>query len=355
MTEQNFWKLLDYPIFGLSPMDGVTDQPYRFIQKKYGQPDVMYTEFTSVEGVCHGADRLLIDFLYDEAERPIVAQIYGTTPDYFRQTAVVLCELGFDGIDINMGCPAKNVAHSGAGAALIRTPELAREIIMAVKKGVEEYKNGMRSKDCPNINQNIVKEVERRHSLLSEKYQNNTEMPISVKTRVGFDQIVTEDWINNLLSTNVLSTIALHGRTLRQQYSGLANWDEIAKAKIICEKADVKLLGNGDVKSFIEAKEKIAKYGVDGVLIGRASFGNPYIYKDNYDDPKNIYEVALEHCQVYEKTYTNDNEKTYFLPMRKHLGWYVSAFPNAKEVRLKLFQTNNSKEVLQVFKEYNLI
>lgn len=355
MIENNFWQTISYPIFGLSPMDGVTDQPYRFIQKKYGQPDIVYTEFTSVEGVCHGASRLLIDFLFDETQRPIVAQIYGTTPDFFRQTAIILCELGFDGIDINMGCPAKNVAHSGAGAALIKTPDLAREIILATQQGVIDYQNGLRAKDCPNINKEITKEVERRHELLSEEYKNKKTMPISVKTRVGFDQIVTEDWINNLLSTNALSAIALHGRTLRQQYSGFANWEEIAKAAVICKSKNVKLLGNGDVKSFAEAKEKVSKYGVDGVLIGRASFGNPYVYKEDYENQKNIYEISLEHCQIYEKTYNNDNEKTYFLPMRKHLGWYVSAFPNAKEVRLKLFQTNSAEEVQQVLKEYNLI
>ena len=117
MDSTNFWQTLELPIIGLSPMDGVTDQPFRHIQKKYGNPPVVYTEFTSTEGVCHGAEQLLSDFLYDETQRPIIAQIYGTTPEFFRQTTILLCELGFDGIDINMGCPAKNVAHSGAGAA----------------------------------------------------------------------------------------------------------------------------------------------------------------------------------------------------------------------------------------------
>src|SRR5262245_47814010 len=114
MSLPDFWSTLSQPIIGLSPMDGVSDHPFRQIQKKYGQPAVVYTEFTSVEGVCHGADRLLKDFLFDESQRPIIGQIYGTTPEYFRQTSIVLCELGFDGIDINMGCPAKNVAHAGA-------------------------------------------------------------------------------------------------------------------------------------------------------------------------------------------------------------------------------------------------
>ncbi|MDQ5950783.1 MAG: hypothetical protein QG639_59, partial [Patescibacteria group bacterium] len=148
-TLDGFWRQLPLPIVGLSPMDGVTDQPFRFIQKKYGKPAVVITEFTSVEGVCHGASPLLKDFQFDESQRPVVAQIYGTTPDFFRQTAIILCELGFDGIDINMGCPAKNVAHSGAGAALIQTPDLAQEIIRAVQQGISEWKNGATVDNCP--------------------------------------------------------------------------------------------------------------------------------------------------------------------------------------------------------------
>ena len=151
MQKNSFWDTLATPIIGLSPMDGLTDHPFRHIQKKYGNPTIMYTEFTSVEGVCHGATQLLKDFLFDETQRPLIAQIYGTTPSYFRQTAILLCQLGFDGIDINMGCPVKNVAHSGAGAALIKTPRLAQEIIAATKQGVINWQNGMREKDCPDL------------------------------------------------------------------------------------------------------------------------------------------------------------------------------------------------------------
>lgn len=354
--QKNFWESLQEPIIGLSPMDGVTDHPYRFIQKKYGNPAVMYTEFTNVEGVCHGAKRLLKDFLYDETQRPIVAQIYGTTPKYFRQTATLLCELGFDGIDINMGCPAKSVDSSGAGAALIQTPKLAQEIIYATQAGVQDYLNGKRAKNCEDISEEIAKEVAKRHTLLPKQYQEEREIPVSVKTRIGYHTPVVEEWIPTLLETQP-AIIGLHGRTLKQQYSGKADWNEIQKAAQIAKTADIRVLGNGDVLTKDEAIQYSKKYSVAGVLIGRGSFGNPFAFKGNTQkhlDENNIFKIALEHCELFDKTY-NDNPKYHFMPMRKHLGWYVKGVPGAKELRIKLFQTNSTEEVATIFTEYNLI
>lgn len=364
----SFWQTLPKPLIGLSPMDGVTDYPYRYIHKKYGQPALIYTEFTSVEGICHKAERLLRDFMYDETQRPIIAQIYGTTPDYFRQTAVLLCELGFDGIDLNMGCPAKNVAHSGAGASLIKTPQLAQEIIKETKAGVQDWLSGKTARDCSDISGKIATEIEKRHKLLPEAYKQKRHIPVSVKTRVGFDKKVTKEWISTLLEMRP-EAIALHGRTLKQAYGGEADWEEIGVAvKIAHEFAEKNslprtfILGNGDVKSYEQAMEKVEKYGVDGVLIGRASFGNPFIYKPtlyfklpNYQITSlPIYQVALEHAKLYEKIYSYD-EHYNFLPMRKHLGWYVKGLERAKEIRYKLFQTNSSHEVEEIFREYKLI
>jgi tRNA-dihydrouridine synthase len=368
-----FWQELATPILGLSPMDGVTDHPFRHIQKKYGQPALIYTEFTSVEGVCHGANRLLTDFLYDETQRPVIAQIYGTTPDFFRQTATVLCELGFDGIDINMGCPAKNVAHSGAGAALIKNPKLATEILKETKAGVDDYYNGKRAVDCANITEEIAREVKQRHALLPETYQNRhldstaAKVPVSVKTRVGFDEKVVEWWISTLLEHEP-AAICVHGRTLKQQYSGQADWDEISKGVSLCAQTKTRYLGNGDVHTYEQAVEKCNTYGVDGVLIGRASFGNPFIFRpENQSEPErfatasqheintqNVFEIAVEHAKLFEKTYAN-RERYSFLPMRKHLGWYIKAIPQASEIRQKIYQTNNSQEVVALLSEYGLL
>ncbi|PIY80904.1 MAG: hypothetical protein COY80_00625 [Candidatus Pacebacteria bacterium CG_4_10_14_0_8_um_filter_42_14] len=349
----NFWQQLKKPIIGLSPMDGVTDQPFRYIQKKYGQPDIVYTEFASVEGVCHGATSMLKDFLYDETQRPVIAQVYGTTPDSFRQTATLLCQLGFDGIDINMGCPAKNVAHSGAGAKLITTPKLAQEIIKETKLGIEDWVNGKSAADCANVSDEITREVERRHELLPIAYQQRQSIPVSVKTRIGFDKPVIRDWMETLLEMEPVA-IALHGRTLKQQYGGSADWEQIGIAAEIASKSETLILGNGDVTSLEIAHERASTYKLDGILIGRASFGNPFVFRESVHVSPTIYEIAVEHAEVFEKTYSS-REKYSFLPMRKHLGWYVRGVPEAASIRAALFQTNSSQEVRSVLEENGLL
>lgn len=334
-------------------MDGVTDHPFRHIQKKYGQPAVMYTEFTSVEGVCHGAERLLQDFLYDETQRPIVGQIYGTTPDYFRQTAVILCQLGFDGIDINMGCPAKNVAHSGAGAALIQTPDLAQEIITATQAGVNDWVNGKTVTDCPDITPSIQAEVARRQALLPASSQTRKPIPVSIKTRIGYSHEVVAEWIPTLLELQP-AAIAIHGRTLKQQYGGQANWEAIGQAAELVRPTSTLLLGNGDVHSRAQALEKVKHYGVDGVLIGRAAMGNPAVFEPTSASSLSRFEIALEHARLYEQTYSSQ-ERYNFLPMRKHLGWYVKDVPNATQIRIELFKTENSQEVESILRQYGLL
>lgn len=354
VTAQNhFWKTLPRPIIGLSPMDGVTDHPLRHITKKYGQPAVIYTEFTSVEGVCHGAEQLLKDFMFDETQRPIIAQIYGTTPDFFRQCAILVCELGFDGIDINMGCPAKNVAHSGAGAALIKTPELAQDIIRHTKLGISQWQNGATAADCPNITPGIIEKVKALHAQLPAFYQGRDRyIPVSVKTRVGYDQPVIQEWISNLLEMEP-STITLHGRTLKQQYGGLASWELIGQAAELAHQTETLLLGNGDVKSLADARQKITDFGTDGVLLGRATMGNPFAFKDESEQPDHatLFKIAYEHAQLFEKSYS-DEEKYNFLPMRKHLGWYVHDIPNATQMRQLIYRCNNSEEFATVMKEF---
>lgn len=352
----SFWDSLKPPIVGLAPMDGITDQPYRYIQKKYGKPSVMYTEFTSVEGVCRGAKRLLRDFMYDESQRPLVAQIYGTTPQFFRETATLLCELGFDGIDINMGCPAKNVAHSGAGAALITTPALATDIIKATKAGVEDWYNGKRTKDCPSITPDITKEIEKRAAVTSKSPTSDSyaKIPVSVKTRIGYATPEVESWMHTLLAQEP-AVIALHGRTLKQQYGGKANWEEIHTAVELAKNTPTKIFGNGDCNSYQDALDKISTYGVDGVLIGRASFGNPYVFlPENNKQSVSVFQIALEHASLYEATYST-LEPYSFMPMRKHLGWYVKSIPHAAEIRAELFQTNSSNEVEAILSKHNLV
>lgn len=354
MAEQNFWHQFQKPIVGLSPMDGITDFPYRYIQKKYGRPAVVFTEFTNVEGVCHGATRLLSDFLFDESQRPIVAQIYGTTPDFFQQTATILCELGFDGIDINMGCPAKNVENAGAGAALIETPDLAQAIIQAAKDGIADWLDGKSAADCENITEPIAAQVKQRRLHLPLEYQERRPIPVSVKTRVGYRNPVIAEWIPTLLEMEP-AAISLHGRTLTQHYSGEANWELIGQASQLTRPTKTLLLGNGDLSSYEEAVEKSQQYGTDGALLGRATFGNPYaLLPAKQPQPTTLFEIALEHALIYESTY-QANERYSFMPMRKHLGWYVKGIPNATEVRKELFQANSAAETAEIFVKHGLL
>jgi tRNA-dihydrouridine synthase len=143
----SLWKTLPQPIIGLAPMDGVTDPAFRYIVATYGKPDVVFTEFTNVHDICSGRLKTLDSLRYSEVERPVIAQIYGKDPALFYQAAHVVCELGFDGLDINMGCPSKNVASSGSGAGLIRTPNLALELMERARKGIQDWADGQTLKD----------------------------------------------------------------------------------------------------------------------------------------------------------------------------------------------------------------
>ncbi len=369
----NFWhelrQQLARPLVGLAPMDGVTDQPFRFIVKKYGRPDVIYTEFVNVEGLCHNAEALLRGLSYDPSQRPITAQIFGKTPDCFRQAAVLVCQLGFDGIDINMGCPSRSVAGGGSGAGLIETPKLAQTIIKAAMRGVQDWASGKSCQDCADFSDSFCKQIEQRRLKMgltpTPELENREPIPVSIKTRIGYEESEIDTWLGYLAQTQP-AAIAIHGRTLRQGYSGQADWEAIGQAAEIIRSHDWQtlVLGNGDVQDFAQAQQKAVKHDVDGVLIGRAAQGNPFVF-----DPKNplkdlsavqkakkLAQVALEHAELYEKTYCTDpNKDCFFLPMRKHLAWYVKGIPHAKEIRQKLVRTNSSLEVKEILEEFDLV
>ena len=332
--EKGFWNNLKRPIIALSPMDGVTDAPFRMITAKYGKPDVMITEFTSVEGICAGATKTLNTFLYDESERPVAAQLFGSTPEAFYKASFVLCELGFDGIDINMGCPAKSIASKGAGASLILTPVLAKEIVSKTRQGCEDWAAGKTMEDA-GLHENIIVWVQQNRHAVSRKI-----LPVSVKTRVGYDQITIEEWVKHLLETEP-AAISIHGRTLKQMYTGKADWEAIARAATIIHQTGTTVLGNGDIQSIPQAHEYIKKYGVDGVLIGRAAFGNPWVFKNKEGTVDERLEIAKEHAELHQKIFG----ESYFMPMRKHLSWYCKGFTGAAEIRQKLMTAKNASDV----------
>ena len=355
----NLWQQLPKPIIGLAPMDGVSDLSYRIIQAEYGHPDVIFTEFIPIEGIIRLNNKLLTDFWYTESQRPIIGQIYGNDPALFYAAAQLVCELGFDGVDINMGCPAKSVVHRGCGAALIRTPELAIEIITVVKQAVLDWQqSGLDWNKWPVIS---AKKAEREFTNFINMSKdlgiyNNLPVkrkliPVSVKTRIGYEQPQVEEWIGNLLTAQP-DAITLHGRTLKQLYTGKANWELIKLAVDVRDSlnSETIILGNGDVKSVAEALQRVKETKLDGVLIGRASFGNPNVFKKETSetDLAARFSMIIAHAKLHEKY----KPPQAFVQMRKNLAWYISSFPGAVELRSRLMLTNNSLEVETILREY---
>lgn len=311
----NFWQGLKKPFFVLAPMDDVTDTTFRQVVSMCGKPDIFFTEFINADGFVSGKGDLIwaqkLKFISEE--RPLVVQIWGCNPDKFFQASQKIKEMGFDGIDINMGCPDKKVLKSGGGGALINSPELAKEIIMATKEGAGG-------------------------------------LPVSVKTRVGFKNIQTEEWLGFLLKFN-LTALSVHSRTVVELSKVPARWEEIAKVVQIRDMlgSQTLIIGNGDIKSYQEGLEKAKEYGADGIMIGRGVFENPWIFNPHIDFGKiNIWDrVALlqKHIDLFVSTY---QDKKSFLVLRKYFKIYASGFKGAKELRIKLTQTTTPQEVKEL-------
>lgn len=349
---KGFWQKLKTPIIAQAPMANVTDAAFRRMIAKYGKPDVMWTEFVSCDGLCseRGREALLRDFWFDPSERPIVAQIFGATPDHFYTCAQLIQELGFDGIDINMGCPDKSVEKQGAGAALIKNPKLAQEIIQETMRGAGP-------------------------------------LPVSIKTRIGYQKNTIDEWMKYLLDMSP-AAITIHGRTRKEMSKVPAHWDVIAHAAELAHAFDSSktrtlILGNGDVKDVVEAKEKAAQYNLDGVMIGRGMFGNPWLFlnvsakraitqkspseaflsatalataeakEGNVPSTQEKLNVMTEHTILFEKLF---GENKRFDVMKKHYKAYVNGFDGAKELRIKLMNAKNAQEVIEIVeKEYPVL
>lgn len=359
----NFWHEIPKPIVGLSPMDGITDAPFRYMTAKHGRPDVTLTEFVNIQSALYSPHTLVKDFTYSEIERPVVAQIYGKTPELFYKVAQVVCELGFDGLDINMGCPAKNVAAGGCGAALIRTPELAREIIRATKAGITDWQRG-RSLAGAGLPDELLDQIEVARARAGRAPRDRCAIPLSVKTRLGYDRIIVEEWLSTLLQEG-LAAVSLHGRTLAQGYKGQADWQAIARAVDIARGFGSLILGNGDVKDLHDARRRILATGVDGVLIGRSAQGAPWLFRNKhavkqsgdcadefFEEPTvslaERFQIVIEHSEYFE----NFNGVSRFMAMRKHLTWYCRDFRGAAEMRGQMTRASSAAEVRSILARF---
>lgn len=350
----NFWQKLPKPIIGLSPMDGVTDYPYRKIINKYGKKcDLSFTEFVHVKSLFKGRVKVYKDLVFDQSNKPTIAQLFGVDPEYFRQSAIIICQLGFDGIDINMGCPAKSVVKREGGAALIKNPKLAQKIIKATKEGVGDWQNGktIDDLDLDQEKKDYIKnftsssviaslhdfEIIKRRGNLQKKRKS---IPVSVKTRLGFNKNTISDWIKYLIEANP-DAITVHGRTFSQLYSGQADWDSITSVSSLVKNQNIIYLGNGDVKNYQDGLEKTKKYNTDGALIGRHAFGNPWVFTDKIPSPQDKMKVMLEHAKYFNDFY----EGKFFYAFRKHLAWYCKGFAGAKDLRIKLMQIDTLSQL----------
>ncbi|PIP87021.1 tRNA-dihydrouridine synthase [Candidatus Campbellbacteria bacterium CG22_combo_CG10-13_8_21_14_all_36_13] len=318
MTD-NFWQKLNKPFFALAPMADVTDAPFRAMFAKYGKPfggpDVMWTEFISADGLFLGGfDALEKDLIYGENERPIVAQFFSKDPELMRRASELAVERGFDGVDINMGCPAAVICNQGAGAAIIKNKKLAKEIIRATKEGA----GGSAS----------------------------WRIPVSVKTRTGYSKNEIEEWIPAILEEGV-DALILHARTKKEMSKVPADWSAVARAVEIRDVmgVDTVIIGNGDVKSKEEGVRRAEETGCDGIMMGRGIFGNPWAMTDHQATKEERLNVMIEHAHLYEKIF--EGRKPFAL-MKKHFKAYVSGWDGAKELRTKLMEAENADEVERI-------
>jgi nifR3 family TIM-barrel protein len=315
---KNFWKDLKKPILVLAPMADVTDVAFRYVIAKHGKPDVMWTEFVSADGLVlapeKGRAKLLKDLEYSPIERPIVAQLFSSKPDNMRKACALVRELGFDGVDINMGCPDKTIEKQGCGSAMIKNPELAKQIILAAKEGAGD-------------------------------------IPVSVKTRLGYNKDELEEWLPVLLSTNP-AVITIHARTRKEMSKVPARWERIKRAVEIRNelKSDTLIFGNGDATGVEDANQKVQDTGCDGVMIGRGIFGNPFLFSGRTDvSVEEKLNALVEHTKLFAEKLGGIKN---FVIMKKHFKSYVSDFDHSKELRTKLMETENAEEVERVVREY---
>lgn len=324
----NFWKEINHPIFALAPMEDVTDSAFRELTLKISAPGrlgVLFTEFTSVDGMNHpiGRTRVSERLVVSAVEREmlqktgvkLVAQIWGSRPELFHSvTKYISEEYNFDGIDINMGCPVKNVVKNGACSALIGDPERAKEIVLATKEA--------------------------------------TSLPVSVKTRTGIREHITEAWMAELLSVRP-AAITLHGRTQKMMSEKPADWAELGKASALRRELapDIPILGNGDVWTYEQGEAYCKEYDLEGVMIGRGIFQNPWFFSPEREAPDKVEKLKtlLDHVEIFDRVWTSTKN---FNILKRFFKIYANGFDGAGALRAQLMETKSLDEVRNVLEPF---
>jgi len=307
---KNFWNELNKPIFILAPMEDVTDTVLRQVIARCGKPAVFFTEFTNVEGMfSKGAEHVVHRLQYTEIEKPLVAQIWGSHPENFCKAAKYIRDMGMSAVDLNMGCPAQGPVHRGVCSGLINNRPHAKEIIDATKEGAAGI------------------------------------IPVSVKTRLGF-RAIDFDWIQFVLEQKP-AALTVHLRTVAEMSKVPAHWD---KLKTVVQMRDALspetlIIGNGDIKSLTEARQKVAEAGADGAMIGRGIFDNPYFFSDTVTlsdkTPEEKMHLLLDHMHLWQDTWGTTK---HFPTLRKFFKVYANGFPGAQDLRMQLMETQTPEE-----------
>lgn len=315
--KENFWQELPRPFFVLAPMEDVTDVVFRHVIKEAASPDVFFTEFTNSESYCHpnGKESVRGRLTFTPDEQPIVAHIWGDKPEFFREMSIGMAEMGFKGIDLNMGCPAPNVFKHGRGAGLIRRSDVAAELIEAAKAGG---------------------------------------LPVSVKTRLGHADVNEwKTWLKHLLEQDI-ANLSIHLRTKVEMSKVDAHWELIPEIKQLRDEIapHTLLTINGDIPDYKTGKELAEKYGVDGVMIGRGVFHNPYAFEKEPKEhtAEELLGLFRTHLDLYDKY--SSAEPRVFKPLQRFFKIYVREFKGASDLRVRLFETKTTAEVRAVLDEF---
>ncbi|GEQ03419.1 MULTISPECIES: tRNA dihydrouridine synthase [Staphylococcus] len=315
--KENFWRELPRPFFVLAPMEDVTDVVFRHVVSEAGRPDVFFTEFTNTESFCHpeGVHSVRGRLTFTEDEQPIVAHIWGDKPEHFREMSIGMAEMGFKGIDLNMGCPVANVATKGKGSGLILRPETAAEIIQASKAGG---------------------------------------LPVSVKTRLGYSEIDEwREWLKHVFQQDI-ANLSIHLRTRREMSKVDAHWELIGEIKKLRDEIapNTLLTINGDIPDRKTGLELAEKYGIDGIMIGRGIFHNPYAFEKEPREHTSaeLLNLLRLHLDLFDKY--SQEETRLFKPLRRFFKIYVRGIRGASELRHQLMSTNTTDEARELLDEF---
>ncbi len=340
---KSFWNNLKKPFFVMAPMADVTDAAFRALVAERGAPDVFWTEFVSADGLYHtrpvrdkesetpglpsagvsngtseiqkneGHNSLLRDLQFAPDQHPIVAQIFSSKPEMIAYAVKLVAELGFDGVDLNMGCPDRSIEKQGCGSAMIKTPEVARAVIRAAKAA--------------------------------------SALPVSVKTRVGYNKESLDEWLPVLLE-EAPAAITLHLRTRKEMSLVSANWELMKKAVALRDRInpDVLLIGNGDVTSIEQGARLVAEAGCEGAMIGRGMFGNPWVFAGRMPGDTPLAEklaALIELAHSFEKLTPPKS----FAILKKHIKAFVTGFDGAAHLRAQLMEAESAAELERIVRE----